>query len=596
MIVNENTIGREPITIVEIDQDFCSRSFGSSPCTAAIGTTGAIECFNTFKSCQDTGNYDRTTLTLKFVQPNTGFPKGEYYIPSLVSVSTVPSELSIGSSDPDARPLGKNSSINIVFKDHPFNDKLVDPYRANRTYDPFSQSTFWAKWLSRNPYYQNRPLRVRRGYVGQAIEDMKTHNYIIQRINGPDSGGKVTVVAQDILKLADDKRAQAPKPSTGKLDSSILAGATSLTLSPTGIGNSEYPASGTAIISNEIVTYTRSGDTVTLTARGQDGTEDEDHDADETFQQVKVYNSERVDLVVKDLLENFADVDSSYIPATDWATEASTYLAGFTLNAKITEPEGVTKLLSEIVQQCTCYIWWNEVDQEIKFRAIRPAIPDETVIKSISETKNIVKDSLKIERKTTERISQVWVYFGLYNPTESIDDASNHRRLNVTIDTDAETANEYGERRVNRIYSRWFSSANAGAANTASSRLLERYRDDPIYFTFSMDAKDRSILLGDVVEFEHRALVDFTGAPRVDVLQVVKITEKIPGHTYEYRCQAFGFAISGFGSRFCYIEDNAQTDYDNGSTTDADRNFGAFICDNSTESFPSDDGDAYRIV
>jgi hypothetical protein len=77
-------------------------------------------------------------------------------------------------------------------------------------------------------------------------------------------------------------------------------------------------------------------------------------------------------------------------------------------------------------------------------------------------------------------------------------------------------------------------------------------------------------------------------------LQVVKVTEVDPGHRYEYKCQAFGFAISGYGSRFAYIEDNAQVDYT--SATDADKNFGAFICDNTTESFPSDDGDAYRIV
>ena len=593
-MVDETTIGREPITIVEIDQDTCNLTYSVSPCQAALTVTGATECFNTFKTCQDTANYDRGSLTLKFITPNTGFPKGEFYIPSVVSVGRNPSELSIGSSDPDSRPLGRNASVKIVFKDHPYSDKFVDKYRLTRTYDPSERGTFWSKWLSRNPFYQNRPLRVREGYVGQTIAEMRTHNYIIQKVDGPDSSGKVTVTAQDVLKLADDRRAQCPLPSTGKLDAALLAGGSAITLTPAGIGNAEYPASGTAIIGSEIVTYTRVADAVTLTARGLRGTDDEDHEQDETFQQCKSFVAIRVDLVIIDLLENFADVDSSFIPASDWATEASTFLAGFTLNALITEPTGVTELLSEIVQQCTCYIWWDEVDQEIKFRAIRPAVPDDTIVKQINENQNIVADSLKIERKTTERLSQVWVYFDQFNPTESVKKASSHRRLNITIDTDAETVNEYGERRVNRIFSRWFNSGNSGAANTASSRLLERYRDDPIYLTFSMDAKDRSILLADVVEFTHRSLVDFTGAPRVDVLQVVKITETEAGHRYEYKCQAFGFALSGFGSRFGYIEDNAQVDYT--SATDADKNFGGFICDTTTESFPSDDGDCYRIV
>lgn len=593
-MVDETTSGREPLTIVEIDQDFCNLTYSVSPCQAALNVTGPTECFNTFKTCQDTANYDRGELTLKFVKPNTGFPKGEYFIPSLRSVSNNPSELSIGSSDPDSRPLGRNSSVKLVFQDHPFTDKQVDLYRATRDYDPLDRSTFWAKWLSRNPFYQNRPLRVLDGYVGQLTSEMRTRNYIIQKIDGPDSNGKVTITAQDVLKLADDKRAQCPKPSTGKLDGSLAIGATAITLVPAGIGNSEYPASGTAIIGDEIVTYTRVADAVTLTARGLRGTTDEAHEADETFQQCKSFVAIRVDLVIKDLLENFADVDPTFIPAADWATEASTFLAGFTLNALITEPMGVTELLSEIVQQCICYIWWDEIDQEIKFRAIRPAVPDETVIKTINERENIIADSVKIERRTTERLSQVWVYFDQLTPTEPLDKASSHRRLNITIDTDAETDNEYGERRVNRIFSRWFDSGNSGAANTTSSRLLERYRDDPIYYTFSMDAKDRSIVLADVVEFTHRSLVDFTGAPRVDVLQVVRITETVPGHRYEYRCQAFGFAISGFGSRFGYIEDNAQVDYD--VATDADKDFGGFICDTATESFPFDDGDCYRII
>jgi hypothetical protein len=45
-------VGRRPITIVEVDLDFCQNTYGLAPCTAAIGTTGTVKCFNTFKSCQ----------------------------------------------------------------------------------------------------------------------------------------------------------------------------------------------------------------------------------------------------------------------------------------------------------------------------------------------------------------------------------------------------------------------------------------------------------------------------------------------------------------------------------------------------------------
>lgn len=592
-MVDENTIGRESITIVEIDQDFCNNIYNSAPCTAILNTTGFTKCFNTLATCQDSTNFDKGSITLRFCEPRPNFPRGDFIIPSLVSVTNNPTEITIGGSDKDSTPLGRRASVTITLRDHPYNDKIVDPYRLERDYDPLSRGTFWNKWIARNPYHQNRSLRIREGYVGQAIEDMRTRNYIIEKVDGPDSSGRVTIVAKDILKRADDKRAQCPLPSTGRLDADITSLAVALTLSPAGIGNSEYPASGTAIMGSELVTYTRVGDIVTLTARGLRGTEAEDHEEDEVFQQVKTYVNERVDNVIIDLLQNFGGIDSSFIPSADWNTEASTYLAGFTLNTWITEPTGVSTLLAELVNQCICYIWWDEVTQKIQFRAIRPAIPNETIIKEVNENSHIIAESMKIQRDSNQRLSQVWIYYAQYDPTGSLSSGANFRRIDVTIDAAAESAVQYGESRIKRIYSRWFDDSNGGAALTAATRLLLRYRDNPLYITFTMDAKDRNVLVGDIIQFTHRNLVDSTGAPRVDILQVVKVTETDPGHKAEYKCQAFGFAISGYGSRFCYIMDNAAPDYD--VATDAEKEFGGWICDNDG-SFAFDDGDAYRIV
>jgi N-acetylneuraminic acid mutarotase len=40
------------LTYVEIDVDFCSRSYGVGPCNAEIGVTGTAKCFNTLSTCQ----------------------------------------------------------------------------------------------------------------------------------------------------------------------------------------------------------------------------------------------------------------------------------------------------------------------------------------------------------------------------------------------------------------------------------------------------------------------------------------------------------------------------------------------------------------
>ena len=200
-------IGREPITIVEIDQDFCALTYGVSPCAAALGVTGATKCFNGIASCQDTDNFTLSALTLRFCTPieNTGLPKTLTVIPSLKSVTTVPTRINIGAADLQASPLGQRARITAEFRDHPYHDRLVDPYAAERDYDAAARGTFWSKWLARNPYHQGRSLRVRDGYVGQSLAEMRVRHYVIERIDGP-TRGVVKVIAKDPLKLLDDNR------------------------------------------------------------------------------------------------------------------------------------------------------------------------------------------------------------------------------------------------------------------------------------------------------------------------------------------------------------------------------------------------------
>ena len=93
--MSENTIGREPLQIIEIEQPLCSLEYGVSPCTAAIGVTGSIKCFNTSKTCQDLPNYDPEPLLLRFCKPQATQPEGIFCIPSLQSVSTSPTQINV---------------------------------------------------------------------------------------------------------------------------------------------------------------------------------------------------------------------------------------------------------------------------------------------------------------------------------------------------------------------------------------------------------------------------------------------------------------------------------------------------------------------
>lgn len=588
-MTSRDTIGREPITIIELDQDSCALVYGVAPCQAVLGVTGLIKCHNTILTCQDDDNFDLETLTLRFSTPMEANDLGDdvTVIPSLISVDTVPTVINIGGADKDSSPLGQRAKITASLRDHPYHDRLVDKYWDERDYDPASQGTFWSKWLARNPYHLGRPLRVRQGYVGQALADMDVRHYIIERIDGP-SKGVVEIIAQDPLKLLDGTRRQAPTPNTGMLAGDIDEDDLAFTLSPAGIGNSQYPTSGIARIGSELVSYNRSADAVTLTSRGRRFTAATTHSAGDVFQDVLEIVSRRVDVLLADLLINYAGIDAAFIPTAEWAAEADLWLNGFDMSTWITEPTGLADLVAEILQQGCCFIWWDEQDQEVKFRAVRSffSVTDSAPI-AISDDANIVADSVDIVFKPDERISQVLIHYAQIDPTKGVDDPANYDRTRLLTDTDAESSLRYNERRVKEIFARFLDDANDAATSVLASRILERHVDTPKVIKFATDAKDTAIRTGGVVSMIHHGLVDVTGENHATLLQITSSEEDDPGHRITFEARPF---LSR--TRYAFIMANGSPVYSLAS--DAQKETGAWIAPNAM-GFANGDR-AYRIL
>ena len=139
------TIGRQPIIIVEIDQDKCSRAFGTSPCMA----TGE-RCFNTYQTCKLKSAYSLgVPLTLRFCEDNLGQDYDAYYLmPFLESIETSPTRINPGGGNDNASPFGERASVTVTLNDKPHTDNTVDPYLSTRIYNPLDRSSFWRKWLA----------------------------------------------------------------------------------------------------------------------------------------------------------------------------------------------------------------------------------------------------------------------------------------------------------------------------------------------------------------------------------------------------------------------------------------------------------------
>lgn len=512
------------------------------------------ECYNTRKTCDSTVDFDTVVKTYSFVEPRVGIPPSAGLIPSIRAVSVSPTRIGIREG------LGARATASVTFQDHPHHDRGVDDYVANRAYDATAQGTFWGKFLARNPYYQGRVMRLKAGYIGDTFDlanDFETRTYLIERIVGPDGSGRVTISAKDPLKLLDDERARAPAASSGVLDAGIDDAVTTATLSPAGIGNSEYAASGTIRIGSEACTFTRAADVLTI-ARGTDGTTAATHAAGDSVQECLRYTAQTIDDVIYDLVVTLGGVDASYVTLADWTAETENWLGGHLASALITEPTGIKALLQEICDAYMIYLWWDEVASKIKIAVVAPSLDTPT---TLTDAANFVADSVKVQDEPSKRRSQVWLYYDIIDPTQGLSDPTNYRVLYVRIDAAAESAVQYDATRAETVFSRWFTTAGDGLR--LGGRLLAALRDNPRTVTFRLDMKDSGSWTGDIVALESDAIQDVDGSAKNTPVRIIEAKVLEGGHAVEYRA-----VDEAFEGRYFRWGPNTLGDYDAASDED----------------------------
>jgi hypothetical protein len=279
--------------------------------------------------------------TWRFTKPTEATPKDIDAIPSVRSIAFTPATVSLGEN------LGTRASLTVSFTDH----------KHIFGSEPFDQGTFFGKWRGRfGQRLRGRSVRWIRGVEGQSLEDMETWHFIVESVTGPTPDGVYQIVAQDILKLADDDRSLAPRPTRGILLGDIDDNDTGFTVGPSGIGDIDYPASGFVnIAGKEICAFTRSGDAFTITRNvtvpgTTFETEVSAHKAGARVQLCLSYIGEDPADIINDLFENYAGIHGDFIDTAAWQAETDTFLQTL-YTTMITEPTGVKKLVTELVEQ-----------------------------------------------------------------------------------------------------------------------------------------------------------------------------------------------------------------------------------------------------
>ncbi len=313
----------------------------------------------------------------------------------------------------------------------------------------------------------------------------------------------------------------------------IAAGAV---LSPTGIGDLEYAANGTVRIKDEIMTFTRSGDDLTFTERGTDNTDAADHSAGDEVQQCHRFQTKRIEAIIQELLEDFSGVSPADIPISEWATEAATYLPTFIFSTIISEPTGVSALLNELSEQALCVVYWDESAGEFKFRALR------TEDVALTVTDGMMLDgSFSQVDNPARRLTRVAVKFARLNSITRLDDPTNFLLSHQEVSAFAESSDEYGDKRLLTINSRWFGEGDVVLVQSFAKELLARYEAMPAVFSFALGAKDASVRTGEFIKIQTQHEGDIFGATGFQVAQIIEVRE-LQGGAFGYKAISVGGA------------------------------------------------------
>jgi hypothetical protein len=202
-------------------------------------------------------------------------------------------------------------------------------------------------------------------------------------------------------------------------------------------------------------------------------------------------------------------------------------------------PTLVDTLLGEVAQQGMFYFWWDERAQKIPMLAVRPPIG---FVARLTGAAHIVEGSAAVQRRPDDLITRVFVYYSQRDSLASQSDPSNYKVVSGQIEGDTERAEAADGERPLSIFARWV-SAESHAAQIVQ-RILARYKNNPTFLSIAIDAKDRHITIGDVVDVDIER--DSQGFVVDSRWQVVSWDEAKAGEVYILNMQNYTY-IGRFG-------------------------------------------------
>lgn len=515
-------IARTPFKMVVLTLGYCSQAFGVAPCTA----TGA-SCYNTRYTCKDKTNYTHSTKDYTFTSIDAPLPLKTGERPYLKSVSSLPTEIK------DSFTVAGRCIMKFV--DELDSDVGIDPYISTRA---SVQGTFWKKLLARNPYYNDRPVKVYQGFIGlDGTCDYEQIWYGVIKSIAMGADGEVTIEAVDVLKSIND--IDVPAETDCKLMVDLDTTITSMTLDKT----SDLDSTGIVIIGTEIIEYSGNSTVTNVLSgctRGAWGTTASTHKTDNKVQKCKYFSPKNPFDHLYDILTVDGGLSTDFVDTTAFAS-AKTWPLDDQINYSVllTKPTKLKDLYFDLLDHVDAKSW---VAENLKITCQRElANKPGRAYFSLTDDQNIVINSDSVSVDDNTRITRCALYWerGVLDEPEK---PESYERINVAVDADAESSLEYGDVKSKKIWSPWIHSS-AGTTEAVDQytrnlvmRRVARHRDPDAIIELSVELKDSDIKTGEYVQLYTDLILNIDGTTLSgDKCQVIRREQS--GNNYKLKLQ-----------------------------------------------------------
>jgi hypothetical protein len=466
-------------------------------------------------------------------------------------------------------PATRIARVESAWDSGPAPDETTE-YELREAYDPYKRGSYWGKWIARNPFHSAYSCRAYWGYLGDPIESMRVGHYIIDRVEGPVNG-MVSLTAKDLFSKIEARKAVAPFPSRGELSADLTGTPSGFSVNPPGIGGTPEEEGGYAsiddssggylAIGDEFVHVTRSGDDFTFVpdseglSRGCLGTEADDHEEDDLVQGTFSAVQELPHDIAYRLLTEFSKIDPAKIDKDVWDARAAEITDLYT--GRVGKPTPVLQLIGELERQAGFTPWPDVSTGMIELRALRAG----AVSPVVTDQGWIVDDSLSVKPEPQKRVSQVWVYYGMKNPMEDVDDDRNYHsrvlRPDVPTVIDLESETKYDVPAIEHVYSRWIPKGGRAPAERCGDRIAAMFQDPPLVGTFRLPAsKDGELDYALYFELETSEVQDQTGQERPVTMATIEVSRGEFESSYRAQSVSFGLLEEDDGVRRVFIEND----------------------------------------